>query len=827
MSAKPNHNTSPVAITGAGLITPLGLDKESTWAGIAAGRCGLGPLSAIEQPEAAGKGGGQAPDLPVDFAADQPREVRYLRWALNEALADAGLGDSLNYPAHRIGFVLGTTLHGMRSGGRFLRSGDPSDLQTFLAGSTIQRTLADRPDWAGLAMAATTCSACSSALGAVALGVSLLESGRFDVVIAGGYDTVSEYVYAGFNSLRLVTPGPPKPFAKDRQGMKVSEGYGLVVMEPQGAAEQRSAQILAHVLGFGETADAHHLTQPHPQGDGAARAIKAALARAGIQAADIDLISAHATSTPDNDAAEFAAMQNVFGDRLPQVPVVAFKGHLGHTLGGAGAVELILSALAMRTQSVPPTANVEPDDLEYPELNLLTGQKVSKQSIRKTLNMSLGFGGANTCMILGSPLDQQAQVPQADQGAQAQQTEQTVTSVESKSQNDREVLITGIGVLASGAIGNQAFSQYVQQAQQEETRSDAGGPRSHSGVIADQDLAGLIQARRTRRMSTYAKLTLAAASLMLADADVADDPTFTASCNVLLGTTHGASEYCHRYYQEVVAQGIDAANPMLFAEGVPNVASAHLSMALGIKGACQTIIGTRTAGLDALGLAAMRITSGQWDRAIVGAAEEYSQVVGRAYQDCGLPSRDEQAELDQVPLASGAVVFLLESQASASKRGAKIYAQVDGFTSAAGLQFDQAHTQAHTGVDTEAQSPDQALVHLAKTLRPVNQVLTSLSGTWADKFEIRLLEASQNRDQALVYASLCDRFGELFSVGPLAGLAVVLLNQRLMATRPVRLSPDAQCKPATGNEPLARRFALTAADWTGLVTALSFSRIAQ
>ena len=160
---------------------------------------------------------------------------------------------------------------------------------------------------------------------------------------------------------------------------------------------------LATILGWGESADAHHLTQPHPQGDGAARAIAAAIERAGLTPDDIDLIAAHATGTPDNDAGEYAAFSRVFGARLPQVPVVAFKSHLGHTLGGAGAVELILSAMALRDQMVPACANVRADDIEFPGLRLATGQPRSA-TIRATLNTSLGFGGANTCVILGPPV---------------------------------------------------------------------------------------------------------------------------------------------------------------------------------------------------------------------------------------------------------------------------------------------------------------------------------------------------------------------------------------------------------------------------------------
>ena len=339
-----------VVISGAGLVTPLGLSREATWEAVRAGKCGLGLLPAIEQELPPGSTGGQAPDLPELSDANQPREVRYLRRAIADALKDAGVDPASTYSPSRCGVMLGTTLHGMRAAGKFLRGNEHRFLSDFLAGATLRDAMIDVP-FTGFS--ATGCSACSSSLGSIALGVSLLRSGQLDLVIAGGYDTISEYVYAGFNSLRLVAPGPLRPFTKDRQGMKLAEGYGIVVLERAEDAESRGIKPLATILGYGESADAHHLTQPHPQGEGAARAISAALASAGLTPADIDLIAAHATGTPDNDAGEYAALSRVFGDDLPRVPVIAFKSHLGHTLGGAGAVELILSALCMRDQIVP------------------------------------------------------------------------------------------------------------------------------------------------------------------------------------------------------------------------------------------------------------------------------------------------------------------------------------------------------------------------------------------------------------------------------------------------------------------------------------------
>jgi 3-oxoacyl-[acyl-carrier-protein] synthase II len=192
--------------------------------------------------------------------------------------------------------------------------------------------------------------------------------------------------------------------------MKLAEGYAVVVLERAADARRRGATPVARILGFGESADAHHLTQPHPQGDGAARAMAAALAAAGLTPGDIDLVVAHATGTPDNDAGEYAALSRVFGADLPRVPVVGFKSHLGHTLGGAGAVELILGAMALRDGVVPPCANVGPGECEFPGLNVATGA-ARRAPLRATLNTSLGFGGANTCMVLGRAHDATALPP--------------------------------------------------------------------------------------------------------------------------------------------------------------------------------------------------------------------------------------------------------------------------------------------------------------------------------------------------------------------------------------------------------------------------------
>jgi 3-oxoacyl-[acyl-carrier-protein] synthase II len=716
-----SDDSPQVVITGAGLVTPLGISREQTWRAVLEMRCGIGAMPAMESPLPLGADGGQAPDLPPDFCRDLPRGTRYLRHALLEAIRDSGIECSLPYQRDRCGIVLGTTLHGMRSAGSYLRTNDLTALSDFLAGPVLKRAT-DGLDLGGCAL--TTCSACSSSLGAVALAVTLLRSGQLDLVIAGGYDTISEYVYAGFNSLRLVASGPLRPFARDRQGMKLAEGYGIVVLELEPDAARRGAKVLATVLGYGESADAHHLTQPHPEGEGAARAIRDALTDAQLQPGDIDLIAAHATGTPDNDAGEFAALSAVFGEQLPRIPVVAFKSHLGHTLGGAGAVELILSAMALQEQVVPACVNVIRGDVDFPSLNLATC-KPRPSRIRATLNTSLGFGGANTCVILG-------RAPSAPRSSPTIRRPQAL----------QQVFITGIGVVFPGIVGNEAFVRRLAEPADRET---------DNGNVAEADIANLLNARRVRRMSDYVKVSLAAAALCMRDAGLEDVPRFMESCAAILGTTHGSATYSEGYYRQIVNEGMAAANPMLFAEGVPNAAAAHLSLMLNLKGPCQTIIGSRTAGLDALRLAAMRISTGRWRSAIVSAAEEFCPIVNEAYRAAGLYGPGGFVA------GAGAVTFLLENPESIEARSAGRRGRI---------------AASDGGLASSRQLPRLAR-RILRNLGPADLLVTCANGTWID----RITDAATSAGTRPEFFTPYRHIAECFSAMPLSGIAAVLLTR--------------------------------------------------
>ncbi|HZL37188.1 MAG TPA: beta-ketoacyl-[acyl-carrier-protein] synthase family protein [Tepidisphaeraceae bacterium] len=784
----PSDSTDPIVITGVGLLTPLGLTAEATWAAVRAGQCGVGALPAMEQLLPPGSSGGQVADLPDTFEPNLPREVRYLRRAITNALEDANVLGKNPYSPARCGFMLGTTLHGIRAGGRFLRNHNLAELADFLAGATLRRATAHIP-FTGFS--ATTCSACSSSLGSIALGISLLRAGRLDLVVAGGYDTISEYVYGGFNSLRLVSPDFVRPFTRGRQGMKLSEGYGIVVLERASDAARREAVALAAVLGYGESADAHHLTQPDPQGRGAARAMAGALNAAGLTAGQIDLIAAHATGTPDNDAAEFAALSAVFGGDLSRIPVVGFKSHLGHTLGAAGAVELILCALSLRDQIVPGCVNVTPAQIEFAGLNVATGAARSA-SVRNTLNTSLGFGGANTCMVLGNTVDS-CGVPHF-MGGPPMPWQSAAPASRSRDDFPQPVFITGVGVVLPGLIGNEAFARRLTAPEPRRVTCD-------TGAIAEIDLAGLLNARRVRRVSEYVKLALAATVLACRDARIGDIPGFAENCSALLGSTHGSPGYSEPYYRQIVGEGITAANPLLFAEGVPNAAAAHLSLMLSLRGPCQTVIGTRTAGLDALYLAAVRIAAGEWDRAIVGAAEEYSPIVNAAYKQWGLYAGQDAAvgfsRGGGFVTGCGAVTLVLESARSVESRGIDPRGQILAASGPVPLPARAAHRMA------------DALACLGD----VRHIIASANGTSLDRLESGALRRGPSR----VVSSLSGHIAETFSVMPLAGIAAALLTGKL----PALLAPNAPTSDPSGLT--LERVGVVCSDYTRLISAAGIS----
>ncbi|MGK5672963.1 beta-ketoacyl-ACP synthase II [Micromonospora sp. URMC 106] len=399
-----------VVVTGLGATTPLGGDVASTWDAMLAGRSGVSALTSE-----------WAEQLPVRIAAQLAVEptglldrVKLRRLDRSEAIAiiaaqqawaDAGLADSGLDP-DRLGVSVGSGIGGaltLLAQDDILEASGPRRVSPH----TIPMLMPNGPAaWVGLELGAragvhSVASACATGAEAIALGLDMIRAGRADVVVAGGTEAVIHQLpIAGFSSMRAMSTRndeperASRPWDKGRDGFVLGEGAGIVVLERAEHAAARGARVYARLAGAGITSDGYDIVQPHPEGEGAIRAIAKAIADAGVAKQDIVHVNAHATSTPVGDIAEITALRAALGDH----PVLsATKSMTGHLLGAAGALESIATVLAIRDGVVPPTINLDdPDD----GLTLdVAAHKARHMDIPAALNNSFGFGGHNVALV--------------------------------------------------------------------------------------------------------------------------------------------------------------------------------------------------------------------------------------------------------------------------------------------------------------------------------------------------------------------------------------------------------------------------------------------
>ena len=394
-----------IVITGTGIVTALGTGQEANRAKIFAGTSAVGEITAFDAKKYRGRLGGEATEF-ISYELNNissrrlDRASHLLIQAAREALTEADIIDSIK--DRPLLLSLGTTLGGMLSGEMFhkevlakgLERARLSLLTDYMAhcqAINLLREFRLRGDFRMFS------NACASGTNAVGHAFRSLQSGEYDVAICGGYDTMSEFTFAGFNSLMAVTPNLCRPFDKNRDGLVLGEGAGILVLEGLDHAENRGAFIIGEIKGYGESSDGYHMTSPDPEGRGAAAAITRALEDSGRQS--VDYINAHGTGTPLNDAMESRAIALAFGQEAAAIPVSSIKPLIGHLLGAAGAVEAIVSLFAIKDQMLPPNINFETPDAGC-ELNIVTGSHM-KCDIGTVLSNSFGFGGANASIILG------------------------------------------------------------------------------------------------------------------------------------------------------------------------------------------------------------------------------------------------------------------------------------------------------------------------------------------------------------------------------------------------------------------------------------------
>ncbi len=409
--------TRRVVITGMGTVNSLCSDLPGLWSALLAGKSGVGIVEQFDTSAFKVHFGGEVKNFSPEPQVEKKKAHRLDRFAQfalvasHSAVRDSGIDFSKEDP-YRCGVIVGSGIGGLNEfeeqHGRYKDAG-PSRISPFVIPKMIPNAAAGNVSIEfGLSGPNTAVStACASAAHAVGDALRAIQWGYADVMLAGGSESaITPMGIGGFTSARALSmrnddpPRASRPFDKDRDGFVLSEGAGIVVLEEMERARRRGATLYAEVIGCGSTADAYHITQPHPCGAGASKAMELALRDAKLNPEDIQYINAHGTSTPLGDEAETKAVKQVFGNHAHKLAISSTKSMLGHLLGASGGVELIVTALSLRHRMVHPTINYDtPDpacDLDY------VPNTAREMPVRHAISNSFGFGGHNCTLVVAA-----------------------------------------------------------------------------------------------------------------------------------------------------------------------------------------------------------------------------------------------------------------------------------------------------------------------------------------------------------------------------------------------------------------------------------------
>jgi 3-oxoacyl-[acyl-carrier-protein] synthase II len=583
-----------VAVTGVGVVCALGGSLAEAWPRIVAGERAAAELRLFDTTGQRATLAAQVDRLTVPSRADGHPWSRTDAMALQaaeEALAEAGL--SQRTPGLRLGVVLGGTTGGMFETERRLaqmsidastRVPDP-DMLAHPLSATMDR-LAET--LGPLTRARTLCSACSSGANAFVLGAAWLALDLVDVVLAGGTDALCRLTFTGFNALGAIDPAPARPFDVRRRGLTIGEGAGFAVLERPSRARARGVGWGAELVGYGALSEAHHITNPEASGEIPARAILAALARAGVSPREVDYVNAHGTATQLNDAMETRALVRALGDEISRVRVSSTKGQIGHTLGAAGAIEAALTARVVQLGVIPPTGGLEQIDPECAALRHVVGA-AERAEVRVALSSSFGFGGVDTVLAFAKP---------------------GFAGSEDDARVRRPVRVTAIGTATkAGARAGEANADLLEPVA-------ARDPAELAIQLSADPVAGLDVAR-ARRLDRASRLAAVAIGLVGAQPDDA----------VLLGVSYGETDGSAAFLARTFEKGPRLAPPAEFPNLVPSAPSGHVSIYHRLHGLASTVADLGASGEAALATAYELMAAGELDAAIVGTAEAPSELV--------------------------------------------------------------------------------------------------------------------------------------------------------------------------------------------------------
>ncbi len=748
-----------VVVTSVGAITGHGSTATELWDAVVAGKGAIREVEHLSMEGYRTSIGGEVKDRvlpthdyrrPPDF---RDPVVDFALKAAEEAMG-AAEGISASIPAERWGVTIGTCNAGLLSAEKWWidqKAGLKADprLLMLVTPQALAEALSGAFGLKGPVLSVNT--ACAASANAIGLALDLIRSGQADAVLTGGSDAFSDVLYAGFNSLESLSPNPAAPYSKDRTGLSLGEGGAMLVLVREDLAKAAGAPILAEILGYGLSADGYHATAPHPEGLGAGRAIKASLRNAGVRAEEVRYVNSHGTGTAKNDPAETKATKVGLGEAAATVAVSSTKSMIGHLLGAAGAVEAVVTSLALHNQIAPPTANFTESD---PECDLDYVPNVARpMDMPVAMSNNFAFGGANVTLMMGAAGRRTDAVPTPDL--------------------DRAV-ITGIGaVTCAGPDIDALWSAWV------EGRTCLMEEGGHSLGRIELDGSSYLNPKQRRRVD---RLGLAAVistiqSLKAAGLEITDENR--TRIGPILGTAVGPMESMEEFARGVIEEGASGANPAVFPNTVYNAATGQVAMLVGTTGPTSTVTAGHAAGASALCYAADLVATDQADAIVAIAADTLTETMIGAYDGIGILAANNPSEGSDAGfgLSEAGVTLTVERLSLARARGATVLGEVLGY----GITSDALGV---AGVDPDGRGIERAMaIALERAAVKADDVVavwgSACGHPLVDKAEQAALTRMFGGRTGLAVLSTRPLFGEPLGAGAAVAAAIALHGWQL------------------------------------------------
>lgn len=667
-------------VTGLGLVTPLGVGVEATWARLVRGDRAIRRIALFDTLGQRASVAGEVDGVELPGGG----QGSWAGWSRTSAMAAAAAEEAMRAAAvdvrrDRVGLVLGGTTGGMFENEQLLArlhaAPECSDRFVQMLSHPLSATGDCLNERLGpFVRVRTLASACSSGANAVVVAASWLLARQVDVVVAGGSDGLCRLTLNGFNALGALDPEPCRPFDRRRRGTNLGEGAAFLVLERADAARMRAREVepIAELAGWSLGAEAHHITNPAPDGALVASLIERAITRAGLHPRDIDYVNAHGTGTPLNDAMEAAALGRALGSEIHRVPVSSSKGQIGHTLGAAGAIEAAITALVVARSTLVPTAGLDEPD---PALALVhvphVGREVSH--VQAGLSNVFGFGGMDTVLVFTSPHPKPCRSLPVGHPSDVTRAPDDRPPRLVAEEEVETVVVTGAAVF--GVCGLLA------------SRECANLPARRVAIDVPVDPDAHLDVVRARRLDRAARLAAVAVQHALAESRGSSEMT-----GVLLGSAYGNVDASAAFMHRILEKGARAASPADFPNLVPSSPVGHVSIYLGLRGPTFTMADLATSGESAFAQASQFVATGEASRVVAAAVEPKSNIVERVLS--GLfahpPSQVRAARADM------AAALVVESEREAVAGGRRVLARVrqlvewrDGTGPLASLQAPQ------------------------------------------------------------------------------------------------------------------------------------------